>query len=93
MGYATVDEQVAAACETAALRLSEAGAKVDRVELDWNDPYDCWSVFFYGGATARLGDELAERRDLLDPGFATDPFDSHSTLTGLQRSGQCEHVT
>lgn len=69
LGYATVDEQVAAACETAALRLSEAGAKVDRVELDWNDPYDCWSVFFYGGATARLGDELAERRDLLDPGL------------------------
>ena len=69
MGYATVDEQVATACEQAAFRLGEAGAQVDQVELNWDDPYDCWSVFFYGGATGRLGEEIAVRGHLLDPGL------------------------
>lgn len=69
LGYATVHPTVAELCEKAASRLTEAGARVEKVDLDWNDPYDCWSVFFYGGATARLGGELAERGELLDPGL------------------------
>jgi len=69
LGYAQVDPEVAALCEAAALRLSEAGAIVEQVNLDWSDPYECWNVFFYGSSADRLGDELAKNSHLLDPGL------------------------
>ena len=98
MGYAIVDKQVAAACEQAASRLSDAGAEVERVDLDWSDPYDCWSVFFYGGATARLGEEILERGHLLDPGLRQ-VVEHGLTLTAtdfrkarVQRDAFCQQV-
>ena len=69
MGYATVDPEVARLCEQAAMRLSEAGATVEQVDLDWQDPYECWRVFFYGGSAARLGRVYKEQGHLLDPGL------------------------
>ena len=69
LGYARVDAEVAKLCEQGANRLNEVGAVVEPVELDWADPYECWSVFFYGGATARLRDSIAEQGHLLDPGL------------------------
>jgi aspartyl-tRNA(Asn)/glutamyl-tRNA(Gln) amidotransferase subunit A len=69
LGYAQVDDEVARSCEQAATRFAEAGASVERIDLDWEDPYPCWSVLFYGGATARLGREVAEHGHLLDPGL------------------------
>jgi aspartyl-tRNA(Asn)/glutamyl-tRNA(Gln) amidotransferase subunit A len=69
LGYARVDPEVAAICDRAAARFSEAGAIVERVQLDWRDPYDFWSVIFFGAAAALLEKKLATQGDLLDPGL------------------------
>jgi len=69
LGYATVDPEVAAICNTAAERFAEIGAQVEQVELDWRDPYETWSVFFFGTAAASMEQKLAAQGDQLDPGF------------------------
>ncbi len=69
LGYARVDSEVARICDQAAMRFSEAGATVEQVKLDWDDPHPCWNVLFYGSATNRLGDELDKKGHLLDPGL------------------------
>lgn len=68
-GYAHVEPEVAAICQRAAERFSETGAHVESVKLDWRDPYDTWSVFFFGTAAASLEKKLASQGDLLDPGL------------------------
>jgi aspartyl-tRNA(Asn)/glutamyl-tRNA(Gln) amidotransferase subunit A len=68
LGYAPVDPVVARICRQAALRFAEAGATVEEVELKWPDPYDCWSVFFFGASATALAGKLASQGDLLDPG-------------------------
>jgi aspartyl-tRNA(Asn)/glutamyl-tRNA(Gln) amidotransferase subunit A len=85
LGYATVDPEVAQLCEQSALRLAEAGAIVERVDLDWADPYDSWRVFFYGAAAARLGQIVDEQGHLLDPGLRACVEDAVQ-LTGLDYS-------
>ncbi len=69
LGYGQVDSEVAESCARGAQRLTEAGAVVEQIDLDWADPYECWKVFFYGGSTARLRDSFAEQGHLLDPGL------------------------
>ena len=69
LGYATVDPEVANVCKQAALRFVEAGAYVEQVELDWRDPYEIWSVFFFGTAAASMEQKLAAQGDQFDPGF------------------------
>ena len=69
LGYATVHPDVAAAVKTGAEALSETGAFVEQVDLDWPDPWDCWKVFFYGGAAARLGRDINKVGEQLDPGL------------------------
>jgi len=81
LGYATVDAEVAQTCAQAAERLADAGATVETVELGWQDPYECWQVFFYGGIGARLADDLQQRGHLLDPGLLK------TVQAGLQLSG------
>src|SRR5262245_45466848 len=68
-GYARVVPEVATVCERAALRFSEAGAQVEQVPLEWRDPYDAWSVFFFGTAAAALEKQLPGQGELLDPGL------------------------
>lgn len=68
-GYAKVDPEVAGIVRKAALRLAEAGASVEEVKLDWRDPYECWSTFFFGTAAASMEAKLATQGELLDPGF------------------------
>ena len=85
MGFATVDPEVARICEQTAMRCAEAGAVVEQVELDWEDPYDAWKVFFYGGSAARLGRIVAEQGHLLDPGLRA-CVEEAVTLTGLDYS-------
>jgi aspartyl-tRNA(Asn)/glutamyl-tRNA(Gln) amidotransferase subunit A len=85
LGYATVDPEVARLCEQSAMRLSEAGAIVEQVDLDWNDPYDSWRVFFYGAAAARLGRIVGEQGHLLDPGLRACVEDAVK-MTGLDYS-------
>ncbi|MDB5390032.1 MAG: Amidase [Planctomycetaceae bacterium] len=69
LGYARVNPEVAGVCQRAALRFAEAGAVVEEVKLDWRDPYESWSVFFFGTAAASVEQKLATDGDLLDPGF------------------------
>ncbi len=69
LGYARVEPEVAAICLRAAERFAETGAHVEPVQLDWRDPYDAWSVFFFGTAAASLEKKLATQGDLLDPGL------------------------
>ena len=69
LGYAQVDPEVARLCEHAALRFTEAGATVEQIDLDWDDPYSYWEVIFYGGIATTLADKLPNQGDLLDPGL------------------------
>ena len=69
LGYAKVAPDVAAICQRAAERFTEAGAIVEQVSLDWPDPYDAWSVFFFGTAAGSLEKKLPTQGDLLDPGL------------------------
>lgn len=69
LGYASVHPEVAAICRTAALKFAEAGAAVEQVQLDWPDPYQPWSVFFFGTAAGQLAGKLATHGDQLDPGL------------------------
>ncbi len=69
LGYAPVDRQVAGICQQAALSLAQTGAKIEEIKLNWQDPHDCWSVFFHGGIAASLADKLTMQGDLLDPGL------------------------
>ncbi len=82
LGYAQVDPEVATICETAALRLSEAGAIVETVDLNWQDPYACWNVFFYGGISAVHSQRPPAELDLLDPGLH-ELVDKGSKLTAV----------
>ena len=85
MGFATVDPEVARLCVHSAERLADAGAVVERVELGWTDPYDCWRVFFYGASAARLGRIVEQQGDLLDPGLRA-CVEQAIQLTGLDYS-------
>lgn len=69
LGYAKVEPEVAAICQGAAQRLSAAGAHVEEIQLDWQDPYHAWSVFFFGTAAASVEQKLSTHGELLDPGF------------------------
>src|SRR5207249_1074070 len=69
LGYARVEPEVAALCQRAAERFVETGAHIEQLQLDWRDPYDAWSVFFFGTTAASLESKLATEGDLLDPGL------------------------
>jgi aspartyl-tRNA(Asn)/glutamyl-tRNA(Gln) amidotransferase subunit A len=69
LGYARVEPETAAICRRAAERFAETGAYVEEVGLDWRDPYEAWSVFFYGTAAAMMEKQLPAKGNLLDPGF------------------------
>jgi aspartyl-tRNA(Asn)/glutamyl-tRNA(Gln) amidotransferase subunit A len=68
-GYARVEPEVAAICRRAAERFAETGAQVEQIALDWRDPYETWSVFFFGTAAAAMEQKLATQADQLDPGY------------------------
>jgi aspartyl-tRNA(Asn)/glutamyl-tRNA(Gln) amidotransferase subunit A len=69
LGYAQVGPEVAQLCRQTAGRFTEAGASLEVVDLHWDDPYECWNVFFYGGIAASLADKLTDQGDQLDPGL------------------------
>lgn len=85
LGYSTVHAEVARQVASGAEVFCETGASVERVDLDWEDPYECWKVFFYGAAAARLGRELDQHGDLLDPGLRP-AVEEAVKLTGLESS-------
>ena len=69
LGFAHVDPEVAQLCAATCRRLAEAGAQIDELELNWDDPYDCWNTFFYGALGGFLERRLADEGQLLDPGL------------------------
>ncbi len=70
LGFAAwVDPEVATMCADAARLLSLSGATVESVSLNWKDPYELWTVFFYGGIAARVANGFAEKKLLMDPGL------------------------
>jgi aspartyl-tRNA(Asn)/glutamyl-tRNA(Gln) amidotransferase subunit A len=69
LGYAPVEPETAAICRRAAERFAETGAQLEEVALDWRDPYEPWSVFFYGTFAALMEQRLPAQGELLDPGF------------------------
>ena len=62
LGYAVVDEEVAALTNAAVGRLATAGGRVETVALDWTDPEEPWWALFFGGIGAALADYLPEWR-------------------------------
>jgi aspartyl-tRNA(Asn)/glutamyl-tRNA(Gln) amidotransferase subunit A len=68
-GYAKVDPEVASICRAAAMRFAEAGAIVEEADLGWHDPYEIWSIFFFGVFAAMLEKQFEEKKELLDPGL------------------------
>ena len=86
LGFAQVDPEVARLCRRAAMKLSETGAVVEQVELDWVDPHPCWTVLFYGGIAARLDGDFAEQGHLLDPGLRRS-VEQGLRLRGLDLTG------
>lgn len=69
LGYGTVDPEVAAICESAAMRFREFGCELEAANPGWLDPYRVWTTLFYGGFAARVAPLLADHRDDLEPGL------------------------
>ena len=69
LGYAHVTLEVARVCAAAVEKFRSAGATIEQTEITWGDPYDCWSIFFFGAGTTTLKDKLATHGHLLDPGM------------------------
>ena len=69
LGYGTVDPEVAAVCENAAMRFREFGCTFNAADPKWPDPYHIWTTLFYGGYAARVAPLLVDHRDDLEPGL------------------------
>jgi aspartyl-tRNA(Asn)/glutamyl-tRNA(Gln) amidotransferase subunit A len=70
LGFArVVDPEVKAACEKAARRLRDAGARIESVNPGWPSPKDCWGAIFCGGIATRLEPYMADRRADIDAGL------------------------
>lgn len=69
LGYAVVDDEVAALTGRGVERLATAGGRVETLDLDWTDPEEPWWALFFGGIGAALADYLPEWREQMDPGL------------------------
>ncbi len=70
LGYVTVDPEVAAAVERAALALADLGAHVERVDPGFEDPRECQETL-WSATCAKLVSDLGDPpADVFDPGFA-----------------------
>ena len=69
LGYGTVDPEVAAICENAAMRFREFGYALDAADPEWPDPYHIWTTLFYGGYAARVAPLLVDHREDIEPGL------------------------
>jgi len=68
LGFYAVDDNVAANLQTAADALSDAGAIVEEVRLDWSvDVVTAWVRIWSVVLAAAFGDTLADFRDKMDP--------------------------
>lgn len=68
LGYAAVNPEVLDLTRDAARALEEAGATVEEVDADFDDPYDMVKLFFATAAAGPHVDNFEEVRDLIDFG-------------------------
>jgi aspartyl-tRNA(Asn)/glutamyl-tRNA(Gln) amidotransferase subunit A len=66
LGYAAVEEEIAALAREAAFALAEAGATVEEVELDFDDPHDICYALFAAGSAGDHRDNWSEVTDIVD---------------------------
>ena len=70
LGYVTVDPEVAAAVERAALALADLGAHVERVDPGFEDPRECQETLWWATCAKLVSDLGDPPADVFDPGFA-----------------------
>jgi aspartyl-tRNA(Asn)/glutamyl-tRNA(Gln) amidotransferase subunit A len=70
LGHAAVDKEVAALVEAAVSRFVDAGARVELADPGFADPFETFRAHWYTGAANLRRHIPADRRQLLDPGFA-----------------------
>lgn len=68
LGYAAVEPEVLELCARAARALEEAGAVVEEVALDLDDPYPIFDVFFTAAMGGPHAENFEEVRDRIDFG-------------------------
>jgi len=70
LGHVTVDPEVAAAVERAALALADLGAHLERVDPGFEDPRECQETL-WSATCAKIVSDLGDPpADVFDPGFA-----------------------
>jgi aspartyl-tRNA(Asn)/glutamyl-tRNA(Gln) amidotransferase subunit A len=69
LGYARVDDEVAAAVAAAAQRFAELGAEVEIVDKVFDDPGQAWLTLWQAGAAKAMSAYSAEERRRIDPGL------------------------
>jgi aspartyl-tRNA(Asn)/glutamyl-tRNA(Gln) amidotransferase subunit A len=70
LGYACVNDEVAALVNSAVSRLVDAGALVELEDPGFVDPFETFRDHWYTGAANLRRSVPADRRKLLEPGFA-----------------------
>jgi aspartyl-tRNA(Asn)/glutamyl-tRNA(Gln) amidotransferase subunit A len=68
LGYGWADPEVAQLSRSAAFALAEAGAQVEEVTLDFDDPHDLCYALFAAGSAGDHRNDWGQVRDLVDPG-------------------------
>ena len=68
LGYAAVEPEVLELCASAARALEEAGAVLEEVALDLDDPYPIFDVFFTAAMGGPHAENFEEVRDRIDFG-------------------------
>ncbi|WP_416896782.1 MAG: amidase [Minwuia sp.] len=69
LGYARVDEEVAASVKAAAETLAELGAEIIEVDPGFDDPADIFNVLWQSGAHGSFRHLDAARKAEMDPGL------------------------
>jgi Asp-tRNA(Asn)/Glu-tRNA(Gln) amidotransferase A subunit family amidase len=68
LGFMAVDPEVEARVREAAAALSEAGATIEEIDLDWSkEVTDCWVQNWGVYLAACFSDKLGEYREAMDP--------------------------
>ena len=67
LGYAKVDNEIAASVKAAAQLLEDLGAVVEEVDPGFEDPLEAFNILFYGGAANAMRDLDAKQRAEMDP--------------------------
>jgi aspartyl-tRNA(Asn)/glutamyl-tRNA(Gln) amidotransferase subunit A len=69
LGYAQVDDEVAAIVKAAALRFAELGARVDERDPGFEDQGPVFAAHWFSGAAYLLRNFTPEQKAMMDPGL------------------------